>query len=323
MSHRPFTSFATLLAIAVLAGCGGDDDRSDTGQSTAGAGDFPAAEGRSLEQLASETGVSQDIVVSPAGQTYELGRNRFSFGVFETNGNEVAAADVALYVAHGPGGAVRGPLPARVESLQTDPAFASKTAAAESQPVTVAYVSDVQFDQTGEWRVVAVIKRGDDLVASRLPSINVAGYEKIPDVGEAAPRIHTPTTDDVGDISEIDTRIPPDTMHEDDLYDVVGKQPVVLLFATPALCQSRVCGPMVDVEEQVHSETDDDVAFIHVEVYRNNDPNQGVRPELTAYGLQTEPWLFVLDDRGRVSARIEGAFSVEELEDAVAKVRLP
>ncbi len=64
-------------------------------------------------------------------------------------------------------------------------------------------------------------------------------------------------------------------MHDVDLADVVGKKPVVLLFATPALCVSRVCGPVVDIAEQVKSEVGDDVAFIHMEIFTDNDPNQG------------------------------------------------
>jgi hypothetical protein len=108
-------------------------------------------------------------------------------------------------------------------------------------------------------------------------------------------------------------------MHDTDLADAAGKQPVVLLFATPALCVSRVCGPVVDVAEQVKSEVGEDAAFIHSEVFNDNDPNAGILPQLRAYGLETEPWLFVLDAEGRVSTRIEGAFSVEELRDAVEK----
>ena len=110
-------------------------------------------------------------------------------------------------------------------------------------------------------------------------------------------------------------------MHDVDLADVLGKQPVVLVFATPALCQSRVCGPVVDVEEQVKSEfTDHDVAFIHMEVYNDNDPNKGLRPQLTAYDLRTEPWAFVIDADGRISSRIEGAFGATELRAAVQNV---
>ena len=35
------------------------------------------------------------------------------------------------------------------------------------------------------------------------------------------------------------------------------------------------------------------------------------------YGLFTEPWLFVIDENGEVATRIEGAFSVAELEHAL------
>ena len=44
--------------------------------------------------------------------------------------------------------------------------------------------------------------------------------------------------------AKIDTRDPPSDMHEVDFADVVGKKPVALLFATPQLCASRVCGPV-------------------------------------------------------------------------------
>jgi hypothetical protein len=95
----------------------------------------------------------------------------------------------------------------------------------------------------------------------------------------------------------------------------------VLLFATPALCMSRVCGPVVDIAEQVHSQAPDDVSFVHMEVYNENDPSKGIRPQLRSYGLQTEPWLFVMNGSGEVTTRIEGAFSADDLEAAVKKAR--
>jgi hypothetical protein len=124
----------------------------------------------------------------------------------------------------------------------------------------------------------------------------------------------------VGDIKLIDTRVPPDDMHSDDLADVLGKKPVVLLFATPALCQSRVCGPVTDEAEQVKQQYGDRVAFIHQEVYKDNNINEGPRPQMTAYSLTTEPWCFVIDRSGRVSAVLQGPYSVQELEAAVRKV---
>jgi hypothetical protein len=93
----------------------------------------------------------------------------------------------------------------------------------------------------------------------------------------------------------------------------------VLLFATPALCQSRVCGPVVDVAEQVKADHEGDADFIHMEIYRDNSIDKGFRPQVAAFGLPTEPWLFVIDKQGNVAARIEGAFSAGELEDALGK----
>ena len=109
-------------------------------------------------------------------------------------------------------------------------------------------------------------------------------------------------------------------MHDIDFADVVGEKPIVLLFATPALCTSRVCGPVVDVAEQVKREVGDDAAFIYMEIYNDNDPNKGPRPQVQAYNLTSEPWLFVIDADGKIDTRIEGAFSVAELQAAVDRV---
>ena len=184
------------------------------------------------------------------------------------------------------------------------------------------YVTDIPFDQPGEWRLIALVKDESGYTAVRMPSIRVqaAADDPVPGVGDKAPLIHTPTVDDVANISDIDTRVPPDDMHNTDFADVIGKKPVVLLFATPALCQSRVCGPVVDVAEQVKRDRPDDAAYIHMEIYNQNDPNKGLRPQLGAFNLQTEPWLFVINSDGTISTRIEGAFSVNELNHALDKV---
>ncbi len=160
--------------------------------------------------------------------------------------------------------------------------------------------------ESRETRAVAVLRddEGNFTATNFQQGIPVEEQSSIPAEGEAVPSVHTPTLDDVGDVSEIDTRVPPSTMHEEDLADVLGEKPVVLLFATPALCQSRVCGPVVDVAEQVKAEYGDEVAFIHMEIYVDNefDPeNPNLRPQVRAFGLPTEPWLFVIDKNGDVS----------------------
>ena len=98
---------------------------------------------------------------------------------------------------------------------------------------------------------------------------------------------------------------------------MIGKKPIALLMATPQLCQSRVCGPVVDIAEQMKQEFGDEVEFIHQEVYVDNDLNKGLRDPLKAFGVPTEPWLFTIDSTGKVAARLEGSFGVNEFREAV------
>lgn len=312
---------ATAAAAAALAaGCGGADE----GGSAAETRDAPASEsfpaaGETLDELLAEHPAT-DLVVLPAGQVFVPGRNRFGFIISTVEGEEVADAEVALYASHGPSGRVRGPFPARIESLETEPAFTAKTTADDPDSARVLYASELELGQPGEWRLAALVRDGDGFAATRLPSIAVDRDDPVPAPGERPPRIHTPTVADVGAVGEIDTRVPHSTLHDHDFADVAGKRPVALLFATPALCQSRVCGPVVDVTEQVKRDHDGDAAFIYMEIYEDNDPNAGLRPQVRAFDLPTEPWLFVIDRDGRIDTRIEGAFSVAELETAIERV---
>ena len=314
-------AFALLLAVS-FAACGGDDQSSsgDDPAPAPAASDFPSVSG-DLDSVGAKISPTDQYVVSPAGKVFVQGHNRFAFGVFTVDGDPVTDADVAIYAAPGANGKAQGPFPARVESLETEPAFTAQTTSDDPDAAKAVYVTDISFDQPGEWRLVAAIK--DDsgkFVGTLLPSINVSEHDSIPAVGDQAPKIHTLTADDVGDIGQIDTRVPPSSMHDVDFADVVGKKPVVLLFATPALCTSRVCGPVVDVAEQVKRETGDKAAFIYQEIYVDNDPNKGPRPQVQAYNLHSEPWLFVIGADGRIDTRIEGAFSVSELQNAVDRV---
>ena len=103
-----------------------------------------------------------------------------------------------------------------------------------------------------------------------------------------------------------------------DFADVVGRRPSCSLFATPALCQSRVCGPVVDIAEQVKADHEGDGAPSSTWRSSRTTPSRRATARRCAPGgLPTEPWAFALDRRGRVAARLEGAFSARELEAAV------
>lgn len=310
-----------LLAFGVSA-CGSNSDGDETAREAPSAKDFPSAAGQSLEDTLNAEAPSE-MVVAPAASVFEVGHNRYPFGVFDVGGAQIEDAEVALYFAKSPQSIVEGPLPAKVESLETKPAFRAKGSQGPGEASTFYVVDDVKFNRSGPWLAIAVIKTDDGFEATRVTSSpNVGQFPEVAGVGEKAPVVSTPTADSVGgDLSKIDTRQPPDDMHETNFKDVVGKKPVALQFATPALCQTRVCGPVVDIAEQVKTESGDGVEFIHQEIYKDNDLNKGLRPQLAPFGLQTEPWMFLIGKDGKIKKRIEGPFSVEELTADIEKLK--
>jgi hypothetical protein len=320
---RPTIALAALCALmAFIVGCGGSDE--DPSRPAPSAAEFPSAKGKTIEDVLTKSGATPTkLVIAPAAQTFELGPNRYPFGVFTLAHKQVEDADVALYFAKDKGAPVQGPLPARVASLKTKPAYTAQGSEAPGEAKTVYVVPKVNFDRSGPWLAVAMLKGPKGLEASWLTSAPEVGrFPGVLKVGEKAPKIHTPTADDVGgDLSQIDTRIPPDQMHAVDYADALGKKPVVITFATPAFCESRVCGPTVDVVQQVADKFKGQADFIHMEVWEDNDPTtRKVRPQLTAFGLPTEPWTFLIDEDGVIRDRIEGAISVSELEEAMQTI---
>ena len=96
--------------------------------------------------------------------------------------------------------------------------------------------------------------------------------------------------------------------------------PFVVVFATPKYCSSRTCGPVVDVVSTVRRRhADSGIRFIHVEIYKDNDPAKGVNQWVTEWNLPSEPWVFVVGPDGKVRDRFEGTVSVRELDASVRK----
>jgi hypothetical protein len=74
------------------------------------------------------------------------------------------------------------------------------------------------------------------------------------------------------------------------------------------------------VAEQVKDQYGDEAAFIHMEIFNDNDPGKGVRPQVRAFSLPSEPWLFAIDRQGVIRAEVEGAFGVDRMTEAVKEV---
>jgi hypothetical protein len=114
------------------------------------------------------------------------------------------------------------------------------------------------------------------------------------------------------------TRTPPDrdllrwTVAE----SIAAHKPFVVVFATPKFCTSRTCGPVVDVVESV-SKDFPGIRFIHVEIYRDNDPQKGENRWVRQWRLPSEPWTFLVGADGRIKSKFEGSVSAAELRRAV------
>ncbi len=313
---------------------------------------FPSAQGKTLRELINQPGNRPaQLKVTAEAQAFYPGPNRYPFTIAEKlgstgkTGNEVTDAEAALYYAKVPEikpgakskagnkGMVTkaqaqaldqpaiGPFPASIESLATKPAFQGKTTTEEADVASVIYATELDLHGAGEYRPVILIKEKGAVGAKLLPSIKVGEYAKIPRPGEKAPLIETPTANGVGgDLAKLTTRIPPDTQNKVNYAEVLGKEPILLLFATPKFCQSRVCGPVVDVAQQAQARYEGEANFIHMEIYNDNDPSKGVRPQVRRFHLPSEPWLFAINREGIVSAAIEGAFGTELMDKTVEKV---
>jgi len=316
---------ALLLATLAL-GCGGDDDGAEGDGETrtfeqepeASAdpkpSDFPRPNGRSMQEIA-DLSVS-GFTASPATSHYVPGRNRYAFGVV-SEGGEFVYGPTAVYVGRSPDAPAEGPFLAPSDSLVTEPSFRSKQAALEGDAISAIYATQLDLPRPGDYAVLVLTRFGEDLLGATA-QLTVAPRDPIPGTGDTPPEIDTDTVQEVGgQITEIDTREPPDDMHSTEFSEVIGERPVALLFATPQLCQSRVCGPVTDIALQLREEYGDEVEFIHQEVYVDNDPNKGLRPPLEAFNLPTEPWLFTFGADGRVAARLEGSFGLGQFEDAI------
>jgi hypothetical protein len=323
---------AAVTAVLGAAGCGGAKKSADpvsqvpkTGglqdrvraASAPQVADFPATKGRTLQALADSIGGGK-LEAALASSVFTVGGNRLAFGVIDNQGQFVYGK-TAVYVAPSPGAAAQGPFVAPADVLITQPPYRSKQAATEQDPFAAIYAAHVPFKRKGAYSVLVATNVHGKLVASPT-QVQVSSHsaDPIPEVGEKPPHVQTDTLASAkGDVSKIDTRQPPDDMHADSFADVVGKKPVALLFATPQLCQSRVCGPVVDIAMQMKAKYGKQVDFIHQEVYVDNNPKKGIRPPMRAFNLRSEPWLFVIGRDGRITARLEGSVGVKAFEQAL------
>ena len=183
------------------------------------------------------------------------------------------------------------------------------------------WVDGFEFDAPGPWTVGLRTDDGRLLVSA---PFNVAAESFSIGIGDAAPPSDSKTIAD-GGFAEITTDTDPDErLYQLTVADAVQSgSPSVIIFATPAFCVSATCGPSLDVAKGLIDDYGG-VNWVHVEVFDNLDATS--RADLRVvqaaeeWRLATEPWVFVVDATGTVTARFEGAVGESELRRALDAV---
>lgn len=195
------------------------------------------------------------------------------------------------------------------------------------------YAMDVAFPTSGTWGAELTTVIGDSVPETIRLTFDVQPESAVVAVGDQAPASDTPTLADVGgDVAKISTDDQPvDAFYETSVAEAIAaKQPFVLAFATPKFCVTAQCGPTLDRLKPIAA-AHPDLTFINVEPYKLVETDGALQPVLTGgqltpaqatldWRLRAEPWVFVVDGDGVVSASFMLIFSDEELEAAIAAV---
>jgi hypothetical protein len=274
---------------------------------------FPPANGRTLIALAHL--IKNTASMGPADSMFTLGTQRFAFAL-STKSERYIYAPTAIYIATSLSSPAEGPFLAPDDPMTVAPQYRSEQNQGPGGLQAI-YYSDVPLTRSSVYDVLALTRVHNKLIGSTGELASALSIP-IPAPGHRPPDIATDTLASThGSVALLTTRSPPENMHSVSFNEVLGKRPVALLFSTPELCTSRVCGPVTDILVSLQHEFPR-MTFIHEEVYVDNDPSKGLRPQMHEFGLETEPWLFVVNRRGILTARLQGAFGVNEARAALA-----
>lgn len=293
------TRLTTLLLVALLAfvACGGDEPSEPRAEGSASrfGGAFADAE-------AYPVFASSEVVV---------GENRFLVGLLDSNDAPIGSAAIDMHIEF-----------YDLAASETEPVFGTDMEFIETIPgARGLYMTMAEFDSAGRWGAEVSIT-GDGFDETVNAAFDVTAQGTTPPLGAKAPPSDTLTGDDVKDLSEISTDEHPDP----DFYRLSVKealaadQPFVLTFATPKFCQSAVCAPTLNIVKRAAKDVRG-VNFIHVEPYDNLDDPANLEPvkAVREWGLPSEPWVFVVDAKGRVVAKFEGTVTEKELDEVLKK----
>jgi len=250
-----------------------------------------------------------DLQLFPGGQEFLSSRQqRFSFGATDVNGTAILGPPARVWIAPqgGTASSARGPFGASLARYRT-------------------------LDQPGDppgFYVVTLPMPASGLAWVLVESKHIYGISPIavidspttPGIGQRAVPVATPTPGHPGGVANLCTRKPVCPMHAVSLDKALrAHKPLVFTIASPLLCTSRTCGPVIDEVLDVRARHLKDAIFIHAEPYQGNTATI-LSPAANAWKIPSEPWVWVIDKTGVVRARFEGPVVAAEIEPELKKV---
>jgi hypothetical protein len=284
-----------LVACSIAAGCGGSSSAQEEPDDS------------TLEALWRAPG--EDVAILAGTADFSPGTVRLTFLVIDGQGRLITRPTSRIWVARGLKDKPFAQTTARAEQIGVD--------GVEPGEASEIFVTNLELPKAGTYWVLAEPVGGRKIQA--VGTIVVKEQAEAPDVGEPAVASDTPTLENAT-LEQLTTSNEPDrALYRSSVAQALAaKQPFVVAFATPKYCTSRTCGPVVDVVSEVRRRhADAGIGFIHVEIYRDNDPTKGQNRWVEEWGLPSEPWIFVVGPGGEVLSRFEGTVSVRELDEAV------
>lgn len=186
-------------------------------------------------------------------------------------------------------------------------------------PKSTVYVAHLDLHEPGWWGIEADVELNGKRYEGIRFTFWVLEESSEPAIGAVVPRSKQRTLRDVTDISEIDSAIPPNrAFHERTIAEALDTgKPVVVAFVTPAFCQTRFCGPVMEsVILPIYERYGTTVEIVHIEPFDLAAARQGELisvPTAEEWGLLAEPFVFVLKPDGTVAAKFQGIMESEEI----------
>jgi len=296
--------------IGGLTACGGSG--SSAGGTTTSAATTTAGSADTIEALWRQPG--EDVAIIPGTNDYGPGKNRISFLVVDKQSRLIERPTAHVWISRG---LKQKPFAETTATLE--PIGVPGGAKADAQNI---YVATLDMAKPGKYWILAEPVGGATKIQA-LGNAQVLKHSAAPEVGERAIPSKNPVLKPGVDPKTVTTAEPPDRnlLRTTVAAAMAAKKPFVVTFATPLYCQTRTCGPVVQVTQSVSRNWQKKgVDFIHIEIYKDNDPAKGTNRWVNQWNLQSEPFTFVVDKTGVIRTRLEGAFSASELDAAVKQI---